>query len=276
MKNYHEILFPYAYNILGSSEDAKDTIQDILVKYLVIDKKHIKNEVGYLIKSVINQSINLKNRKKKTTNTNVWLPEPISTETADHIIHQNEILSYSILTLLEKLTAKERAVFILKEAFDYSHKEIAETIDFTIENSRKILSRSKSKLNKHKTKNHKIQKNETQNLQRYIVAMQKGDLAALERLLSKDIVLAADGGKDIKVVRELTTGITDTSKLLLYVYRAFLSGLEIKYSVINHQAALLFFKNEILHNCQVFEFNKTKITGIFSIVDANKLKSLSL
>lgn len=276
MKNYHDILFPFAYNILGSSEDAKDTIQDILIKYFLIDKKHIENEIGYLIKSVINQSINLKKRNKKTTITDVWLPEPLSTENTDDNINYNEILSYSMLTLLEKLTAKERAVFILKVAFEYSHKEIAETIGFTIENSRKLLSRAKIKLNHNKTKNNSIQKNETQELKLYIEAMQNGNMFALEKLLSKDIQLAADGGKNIKVVRELTSGIPSTSKLLLYVYRAFLTGLEVKNTIINHQPAILFYQKGELKNCQIFEIEKNMIVNIYSIVDPNKLKSLSL
>jgi RNA polymerase sigma-70 factor (ECF subfamily) len=276
LKNYHDILFPFAYNILGSSEDAKDTIQDILIKYLIIDKKHIENEIGYLIKSVINQSINVKKKKNKTTNNNVWLPEPISTENTDDIIHKSEILSYSILTLLEKLTAKERAVFILKEAFEYSHKEIAQTIGFTIENSRKLLSRAKTKLNTSKTKNNNSQKNEIQKLKQYIETIQNGDITALEKLLSKEIQLAADGGKDIKVVRELTTGITSTSKLLLYVYRAFLTGLNTKITFVNHQPAILFYLKNVLTNCQIFEIEKNEIKNIYSIVDPNKLKSISL
>ncbi|MGY6650490.1 sigma-70 family RNA polymerase sigma factor [Wenyingzhuangia sp. IMCC45574] len=276
MKNYHDILFPYAYNILGSSEDAKDIIQEILVKYLIIDKKHIENEIGYLIKSVINQSINLKKKKKAISLNNLWLPEPISTENTEDVINREEILSYSILTLLEKLTAKERAIFILKEAFEYSHKDIAKTIGVTIDNSRKLLSRAKIKLNNSKTKNNSIPKNETQKLKQYIEAMQHGNLSALEKLLSKDILLAADGGKNIKVVRELTSGITNTSKLLLYVYRAFLTGMEIKNTTINHQPAILFYQNDELKNCQIFEIEKNKIVNIYSIVDPNKLKSLSL
>jgi len=276
LKNYSDLLFPYAYNIIGSSEDAKDIIQDILMKYLLIDKNQIENEIGYLIKSVINQSINVKKKKNKIITNTIWLPEPISTENADDKINNEEILSYSMLTLLERLTAKERAVFILKEAFDYSHKEIAETIDFTIENSRKILSRAKIKLNNYQTKKITMQRNEAMHLKPYVEAMQNGNIAALEKLLSKDILLAADGGKDIKVVKEITTGITDTSKLLLYVYRAFLTGLKTKFSYINHQPAILFYKNEVLYNCQVFEFDKTKINGIYSIVDPDKLKSLSI
>jgi len=276
LKNYHDKLFPYAYNILGSSEDAKDAIQDILIKYLSIDKEHIENEIGYLIKSVINQSINLKKKKNKTTTSEIWLPEPISTEKTDDNINKEEILSYSMLALLEKLTAKERAAFILKEAFDYSHTEIAETIGFTIENSRKLLSRAKTKLDNYRTTSNKIHQKDTSQLKCYIEAVKNGDVTALEKLLSKDILLAADGGENIKVVRELTTGITNTSKLLLYVYRAFLTGLEIKISYINHQPAILFYQNGILYNCQVYELEKMKIRSIYSIVDPKKLKSLFL
>ncbi|MBL4710396.1 MAG: sigma-70 family RNA polymerase sigma factor [Flavobacteriales bacterium] len=274
MKNYHDILFPYAYNILGSSEDAKDTIQDILIKYLSIDKCHIENEIGYLIKSVINQSINQKKKKKLKSTDSIWLPEPVSTDNADTNINKEEILSYSMLVLLEKLSAKERAVFILKEAFDYSHKEVAETIGFTPENSRKLLSRAKTKLTNHKSAvNQSLQKDKA-HLNSYIQVMNNGDIIALEKLLSKDILLAADGGENIKVVRELTKGIANTSKLLLYVYNAFLNGLEFRISDVNHQAAILFFQNGILYNCQVFEMKKMKIKSIYSIVDPKKLKSL--
>lgn len=274
MKNYHNILFPYAYNILGSSDDARDIIQDILVKYLSIDKNHIQNEIGYLTKSVINQSINLKKKKKTISTESIWLPEPVSTENADKNIHQEEILSYSILVLLEKLSAKERAVFILKEAFNYSHKEIADTIDFTTENSRKLLSRAKTKLNKFNHFQNNSHQIDNSYLKNYIQIMKNGDLEALEKLLSKDILLAADGGEKVKVVRETTTGITNASKLIVYVYKAFLAGLNIKVSYINHQPALLYYQNEKLFNCQVFELEQMKIKSIYSIVDPEKLNSL--
>lgn len=276
MKNYNDLLFPYAYNILGSSEDAKDTVQDILIKYLSIDKSLIENEIGFLVKSVINQSINVKQRKRTISADSIWLPEPISTEKADDNINREEILSYSMLTLLEKLSAKERAVFILKESFDYSHKEIAETIGFTIESSRKLLSRAKSKLNTTRNTSNKVYQQDTSQLRYYIEAMKSGDVTTLEKLLSKDILLAADGGDNVKIVRALTTGITNVSKLLLYVFRAFLTGLEIRISSINHQPAILYYQNKVLHNCQVFELEKMKIRSIYSIVDPQKLKSLLL
>jgi len=276
LKNYNDILFPYAYNILGSVEDAKDTVQDILIKYLSIDKIHIENEIGFLVKSVINQSINVKKNKKTIAADSIWLPEPISTEKADDNINKEEILSYSMLTLLEKLTAKERAVFILKESFDYSHNEIADTIGFTIENSRKLLSRAKKKLNTTRNTSIQVNQKDASQLKYYIDAMKSGDVTALEKLLAQDILLAADGGDNVKIVRALTTGIENVSKLSLYVFRAFLSGLEIKISAINHQPAILYYQNNVLYNCQVFEIENKKIRSIYSIVDPQKLKSFFL
>ena len=152
MKDYQKTLFPYAYNILGSSEDAKDAIQDVMTKYISAPKEEIENEVGYLIRGVINQSINIKSRNKKITTVKAWLPEPIATENADRDINRNEIISYSMLVLLEYLNPKERAAFILKEAFDYSHEEIANTLSISIENSRKLLSRGKTRLETPKEK----------------------------------------------------------------------------------------------------------------------------
>ena len=92
MKNYSDILFPYAYNILGSSADAKDIVLDILIKYLTVQKSHIENEIGFLTKSVINRSINVKKKKKTISAESVWLPEPITKEKADDNINKEEIL----------------------------------------------------------------------------------------------------------------------------------------------------------------------------------------
>ncbi|MCK7556574.1 hypothetical protein MKQ70_16740 [Chitinophaga sedimenti] len=111
MKQYQQELFPYAYNILGSAEDAKDAIQDVLGRYLSSDRAGIENEKAYLVKSVINQSINLKNKRKVLSTGEVWLPEPVATEQADSALHSKDIISYSMLVLLEQLNPKERAVF---------------------------------------------------------------------------------------------------------------------------------------------------------------------
>lgn len=273
MENYQKILFPYAYNILGSCEDAKDVVQDTILKYLSIKKSnHIENKTGYLIKSVINNAINTKKKNNRTVTDPLWLPEPVATENADKNLVAQEILSYSLLVLLEKLPPKERAVFILKEAFDYAHKEIALILDLNIENSRKLLSRAKTKLSNFKTipKKESLKNNSTY-MNNYIHIIKNGDTNALKNILSDEISLSADGGKNIKVVRELTIGKSPTSNLLLYVFKTYQKTSKIKIKEINHQPALLFYDKEKLINCQVFDIQNNKITNIYAIVDPNKL-----
>jgi RNA polymerase sigma factor (sigma-70 family) len=278
LKDYQKTLFPYAYNILGSSEDAKDAIQDVMTKYISAPKEEIENEVGYLIRGVINQSINIKSRNKKMTTVKAWLPEPIATENADRDINRNEIISYSMLVLLEYLNPKERAAFILKEAFDYSHEEIANTLSISIENSRKLLSRAKIRLETPKEKINESSLSASAYLESYIAVIKNGDTKALEKMLSEEISVTADGGGKVKIVRELTIGIEAASELIFYLYDAYHKSLIIQTRIINHQPALLFYNGDTLTNCQVFEFEKNtnKIRSIYSVVDPEKLKNIFL
>lgn len=273
MTDYQNKLFPYAYNILGSVDDAFDVIQDVMVKRLSDVGKAIENESAYLIRSVINNAINLKNRNKRIREHAMWLPEPVSTEPADARIKKKEIISYSMLVLLEHLNAKERAVFILKEAFDYAHEEIAETLSITVDNSRKLLSRAKRNLRSGNAGREPASAVAPDFLQHYIQYIEHGDVKSLAQLLSKDIEVKADGGKKMKVVSELTRGIGPVSDLMLYLYKHYQYRFQIKLHTVNHQPTLLFYDDGRLVNCQVFEWDgdQSNIRNIFSIVDPDKL-----
>ena len=181
-----------------------------------------------------------------------------------------------MMVLLEYLKPKERVVFILKEAFDYSHEEIAATLSLSVENSRKILSRAKNEL---KNTDENFKTSSPGNfvfLQDYINIIKNGDTKALEEMLSNEIAVKTDGGGSVKIVSELVVGLKPVAGLMLYVYNTYQKLLSIKYSTINHQPALLFYKDNILVNCQVFEIesDNSKIKGIYSIVDPEKLKNI--
>ncbi|RPD41706.1 sigma-70 family RNA polymerase sigma factor [Chitinophaga barathri] len=280
MKDYQKILFPYAYNILGSAEDAQDVIQDVLTKYYTDAREGIENEKAYLIRSVINLSINRKNRRKLAVQPEVWLPEPVATESADANVHLKDILSYSLLVLLEKLNAKERAVFILKESFDYPHDEIAGILDITEEHSRKLLSRAKTKLFKPSETPEMSIRSERTNamLQNYIDAIRGRNMEKLEGLLAEDIAFYADSGGKINVVRKICTGFTEVAELLAYVYHTYQTANTIKITGINHQPAFLFYDGDRLASCQVFDISPETgmIMQINSIIDPEKLKRITI
>jgi DNA-directed RNA polymerase specialized sigma24 family protein len=80
MEKIHQQLLTYCYNITGSYEDSRDLVQDVFEKYIQVDKTAIQNEKNYLIRSVINHSINYKKRQKKMVSYGTPLPEPVSNE----------------------------------------------------------------------------------------------------------------------------------------------------------------------------------------------------
>lgn len=279
MENYQDILFPYAYNILGSAEDARDAIQDVLATYYSQPRDGVINEKAFLVKSVINRAINKKQRRKLVPQPEEWLPEPVATESADANVYLKDILSYSLLVLLEKLNAKERAVFILKESFDYDHREIAEILSITEDNTRKLLSRAKTKLFKPAAEAHHnpIHDAHTQALlANYIEAIRARDLPKLEALLADDVAFTADGGGKIKVFRKISTGAAEVAGILAHVFHTYQSKSTIRPAVINHQPAFLFYNKDYLASCVVFDIDpeSNRILRISNIVDPEKLNSL--
>lgn len=277
MKDYQRTLFPYAYNILGSSEDAKDAIQDVMVKYMASPQKEITDEKNYLIRGVINQSINIRKKKQRIAGDPLWLPEPIATEKADTGINRDEIISYSMMVLLEHLNPKERAAFILKEAFDYSHEDIAQALSITVENSRKLLSRAKNKLTVPVKPIDETPLNANAYMENYMAVIKSGDVKSLEKMLAEEVSVSTDGGGKIKIVRAFIQGLQEASKLLLYVFQTYQKKNTIRLSVVNHQPALLFYDGGTLVNCQIFDLEPVtgKILRIYSMVDPDKLKNIT-
>ena len=268
-------LFPYAYNILGNIDDCQDVIQDVLIRFNAKQVSSISNQNAYLIKSVINQAINLKKKNNRERQQKIVLPEPIVTNQGENKIELDEIINYSMFVLLDTLNTKERAVFLLKEAFDYEHDEIAEILEISVENSRQILTRGKRKLKLRKPEIATSSAKDRKYLQKYVSAIRKGDVKMLEQMLSEEVQVLAYAGNKLKAIAELTLGIESTIKLMTYVYENHQKDLEIKIEEINHQSALLFYRGTTLINCQIFELNPDgKITSIFSVVDPEKLMKI--
>ncbi|HLV45776.1 MAG TPA: sigma-70 family RNA polymerase sigma factor [Flavobacterium sp.] len=268
-------LFPYAYNILGNIDDCQDVIQDVLIKFNEKEVSSISNQNAYLIKSVINQSINLKKKNNRERQQKITLPEPIVTNQGESKIELDQILNYSMLVLLDTLNTKERAVFLLKEAFDYEHDEIAKILEISVENSRQLLTRAKKKLKLRKPEITTSSAKDRKYLEKYVNAIRKGDVKTLEQMLSEEVQVLADAGNKLQAIAELTSGIENTIKLMTYVYENHQKDLEIKIEEINHQSALLFYRGTTLINCQIFELSPNgKITSIFSVVDPDKLMKI--
>jgi len=278
IETYRPLLETYAYNILGSYEDAKDVVQDVWLKQLEKPVEDMENPRAYLVRSVINHAINVKKRQHKFRKDypGNWLPEPIATDRADIFLERREILSYSLMVLMERFTPKERGVFILKEAYNYSHKEIAETLDISIDNSRQLYRRGKDKLREEEVFTEKDTQNPEQ-LEQLLFAIQNGEMADLEVLLHKDISITSDGGGKVSAALNVVSGTKSASKFLFGIFRKFYENVPevtIAISEVNNRPALFYsYENKVV-NCMFLDMKEGKIANVYFVRNPEKLKNL--
>lgn len=277
-------LFPYAYNILGTVDDAKDIVQQVLLTMLgkgISNFEPTGNEhKNYLIKSVINAAVTLKEKQQRIVAEDTpWLPEPVATNTLPgDELEMRDVLNYSLLVLMEKLNAKERAVFILSESFDYAHSEIAEVLGISTENSRKLLSRAKQALFKpSQEKPISTTQRDKEILQQLIEAIRGRDTDKLQQLVASDILYYGDGGGKIPMAATYMAGAENVIALQILAYHKYLAKARMEYVTINHQPALVTFVGKYLTGCQVFDLHPVtgKVMQISVLLDPLKLKSLS-
>lgn len=265
------LLTTYAYNITGSLEDARDMVQDAYVQYMQTSAT-VENQRAWLVRTVINLSINRNNKRKRMEYPGEWLPEPVDTHMPDGSLLGRDVLQYSLMVLLEKLNARERAVFILREAFDYEYSEIAAVLDISAANCRQLLSRAKKQLrNSHPAAASPIPRTFLNN---YIDIIQQGDTGRLEQLLHEDITAISDGGGKVPAAQQPVLGRKAVLAMLLGMYNKFYHAAVIKQGIINHQPALFYYHAGQLTNCQVFTVTGNEITGVYMIRNPDKLRKL--
>src|SRR5215207_3228145 len=138
-----------AYRLLGSAEEAEDVVQETFLRWQAADIERVEVPEAWLTKVLTNLCLNqlTSARARRETYVGEWLPEPLlagdpmlgPADTAE----QRESVSYAVLTLMERLTPAERAVYVLREAFDYPHRDIAEILDLTEAASQQVFHRAK-------------------------------------------------------------------------------------------------------------------------------------
>lgn len=191
---YQDLLFPIAFNLLKEEQEAEDMVQDTMLAWLTKDLSHIENIKGYLVRALINRCLNRLRSQKRDRKIEI-APELL----ADYIpslIENQDQLSYTLLLMMERLTAMERAVFLLKEVFGYSHKEIAEILGISEAYARQILARAKRHLMAQKQR---FEVNSDQHLKLYesFVEVCKGNnLHHLIEILKEDVKLYINRGTD--------------------------------------------------------------------------------
>jgi len=198
-EQYRGLLFSIAYRMLGSVADAEDTVQDAFIRWQRASATDIRSPKAFLVTIVSRLCINhLRSaRVQRESYVGEWLPEPLVTEpgsNASEILQVDESVSMALLLLLERLTPVERAVFLLHEVFDYTHREIAAALNLNEANCRQLLRRAQQHVRLERPRFTAPSQEHMELLERFYQAAGSGDMDRLISLLSSDVVMHTDGG----------------------------------------------------------------------------------
>jgi RNA polymerase sigma-70 factor, ECF subfamily len=205
-ESYRAYLFAIAYRMLGSAMDAEDMVQETYLRFQALPKGTIHSLKAYLttiITRLCMDQLQLARRKREMY-VGPWLPEPILTvetaETGDpeKRVDRQESISLAFLLLLEELQPFERAVLLLREAFEYEFAEIATMLGKSEAACRRSFSRAKQHLRERRPRFPASRETHRRLLSGYSQAVETGDMTSLMSLLCEDVTLWADGGGKIK------------------------------------------------------------------------------
>lgn len=273
-------LLGLAYRLLGSVAEAEDVVQDTFVKWQTTDTSIIRNGEAWLTTCCTNLSLDvLKSaRRSRTSYIGPWLPEPLHTVTtsnAEEDVILNSSLTTAFLFLLERLTPKERAAYLLHEIFDYPYEDISKTLGIQAVACRKLVSRAKTFIGQEKVRNKPSAKQQEKLLTAFQLALKTGSSHSLGTLLSEGIELRADSGGKVIAVREVLSGQQTVLAFISDTLRHAWSDLQIDTSEINGTLGLNLTENGKIIASLSFGYDQGgALENIFIMRNPEKLNRL--
>ncbi|MGW7434460.1 sigma-70 family RNA polymerase sigma factor [Streptomyces sp. NPDC054849] len=277
-----------AYRLLGSAADAEDVVQDAFLHWQAVDRKRIKVPEAWLTKVVTNLCLDrLRSAQARHERTvGAWLPELLldgdpMLGPAD-TFEQRESVSLAVLTLMERLSPVERAVYILREAFSYSHAEIAEILDITESASQQHLHRARHRITAARRSGGELDPASARRIvEEFLTAATSGRTERLVALLTDDVIAISDGaGLAAKLLRY------ETPQRVAAVMRGGFKATPAKrrraggapaihYAVVNGAPAILFVVGDQVLGAVAFDVTEDKIATLRGIAAPTRLARLT-
>ncbi|MGX9790007.1 RNA polymerase sigma-70 factor [Mycobacterium sp. MMS18-G62] len=274
-------LFGLAYRLLGSASEAEDAVQDAYLRLHAADRSAIRSLPAWLTKIVTNLCLNelTSARARRENYIGPWLPEPVSTrdgtlgplETAE----QRESVSIALLTLMERLNPTERAAFVLREAFAYSHRDIAEILEVSEANARQLHRRARERLGEPAARFLPDPAHWRRVVERFLTASRGGDVSALVTLLTDNVTSTADGGGKVAAARRVVTGRDKVARYLAGAFGRPLVDIRLDLDAeVNGEPAVLGFVGPTLAGVLFFDTVDDRIEALRIVANPDKLQYL--
>lgn len=277
-----------AYRLLGSAADAEDAVQDAFLHWQAADRQRIKVPEAWLTKVVTNLCLDrLRSAQARRERTvGAWLPEPLldgdpMLGPAD-TFEQRESVSLAVLTLMERLSPLERAVYLLREAFSYSHAEIAEILDITESGSQQHLHRARRRITAARRRDGEVDPASARRIvEEFLAAASSGRTERLVALLTDDATAISDGAGLTETLLQYDTpqriaAVAQAGFKPTPAKRRLLGGTPaIHYALVNGAPAILFVLGDQVVGAVAFDITNGRIATVRGIAAPTRLARLT-
>lgn len=277
---HRPLLFGIAYRMLGSAMDAEDIVQEAYLRYRDVPPGTIQTPKAYLSKVVTRLCLDqLKSASaQRETYIGPWLPEPVLThdQPFERAI-ERESLSMAFLLMLDKLSPPERAVFVLREVFDYGYDEIAEVVGKSESACRQLLHRARVRLAEQQPAYPPADTQQHQHvISEFIQAITSGDLPRLMQLFTDDALSWADSNGKAQAGRRPVFGRDHVARYLLGLRNRLPAGFSVSIQEVNGQPALVMKDGDQMLGVMLFDLRGGQIQRAHYVANPDKLRLMAL
>jgi RNA polymerase sigma-70 factor (ECF subfamily) len=279
-EQHRPLLFSIAYRMLGSASDAEDLVQDAFLRWQHAADADIASPRAWLSTIVTRLAIDhLRSaRVQRETYIGPWLPEPLVTEQAPGASERlalAESLSMAFLVMLETLGPVERAVFLLREVFDYDYEEIAAIVGKSADNCRQMLHRARQHLVAGRPRFAPSPEEHTRLTQQFLATAATGDLPALVALLAEDVTLWSDGGGKTTAARNPIHGPDRVARFITGVMRKAPREMgDVRMTQVNGEQGLVGYVDGQARFVVSLEVRDERVQAVRIVVNPDKLRTI--
>ncbi|WP_037671010.1 RNA polymerase sigma-70 factor [Streptomyces griseus] len=276
-ESHRSRLFGLAYRMLGSADEAEDTVQDAYLRLSGAEREGIDNLAAWLAKVVTNLCLTrlTSARARREQYVGPWLPEPLITSDGAlgplESAERRDAVSVAVLVLLERLTPTERAVYVLREAFGYGHREIAGVLDLSEANCRQLYRRAVRRVAAPESRFTPAPERQEELVASFLTAARDGDLAGLEKLLAADATWWSDGGGRVSAALRPIEGREKVIRFVVGAARKYATRWDFTMVEINGASGVAASADDTLIGVLAFEYRDGLIAGMRAVVSPDKL-----
>ncbi len=275
------LLFTIAYEILGAATESDDVLQESYLRWAEVDLATVRDTKSYLAQLVTRQALNAlrSQARRREEYVGPWLPEPLLLDTQDPSadIVLAESVSMAMMVVLETLSPDERAVFVLREVFGFSHDEIASAVGKSAGTVRQMAHRAREHVHSRRKRFEPVDAQQSAELTtRFFTAAATGDLDALMSMLAPDVVWTADSGGKVSAARRPVAGAEKVARLVMGLTR--LGGVDgrAEPAIYNNAPALILYLGDSLEGIVTVEVVDGKITNFYAMRNPEKLATVTV